>query len=82
MLVKWFIGELGKVLFLLDWVRPASPAIAFTIKLVFLKDFSIGKFCKDVIARRGTRAIRRAGGPHARPNLSARIFVKVSGVFI
>ena len=82
MSVKWFSGELGKVLFLLDWVRPASPAIAFTINLVFFKDFSIGKFCKDVIARRGAQAMRCARGPHARPNLSAHLFVKVSGVFI
>ena len=35
-----------------------------------------------MIARRGAQAMRCAHGPHARPHLSARLFVKVSGVFI
>ena len=70
MSVKWFSGELGKVLFLLDWIRPAGPAIGFTLNLVFfLEDFSVGKFCKDVIARPGARAMRRARAAHTRAEL-------------
>ena len=67
MSVKWFSGELGKVLFLLDWIRPAGPVYRIHYKLrFFLEDFSVGKFCKDVIARIGARAMRRARAAHTR----------------
>ena len=74
MSLKWFLGSWERYFFLLDWIRPASPAIRFTIKLsFFLEGFSLGKFCNNVNARPVVRAMRRARGAHARPNLSARV---------
>ena len=46
-LVKWFIGE--RYFFLLDWIRPVSPATALTklCSFSFLEDFSVSNFRWD-----------------------------------
>ena len=77
MSVKWFIGELGKVLFFTRLDPAGYPRYKVHYKLrVFLEDFSVGKFCNDVIARLGARTMRRARGAHTRSNLSARHILK------
>ena len=72
--VYWGVGK-GTFFYSIGSGRLSPYKVHYKLR-VFLEDFSVGKFCNDVIARLGARTMRRARGAHTRSNLSARHILK------